>query len=431
MTPLTLPSDNVTTICRDCLSEYAGPETVCATCGSGRLLHHLELGHLSLAHIDCDAFYAAVEKRDDPSLKDKPVLVGGERRGVVSTACYVARRYGPRSAMPMFKALKLCPAAVVIKPDMAKYKKASEQVRCIFDAATPAVEPLSLDEAFLDLAGTSKLFGRSPAATLAHVALEIEREVGITVSIGLSYNKFLAKVASDLDKPKGFAIIGRNDAVEILHDLPVSRLPGVGPALADRLKIDGLRTVGDLQRRDNSELVGRYGETGEYLARLAHGVDHRPVRSERRAKTISTETTFAHDISDLVELRRRLWLLCERVAERLKAKGLAGRTITLKMKTTRFKLMTRHKRLSAPTQLSETIFRAAEPLLIRETQGKSFRLIGVGVDTLAEAPLVGQGDLFAESGQSDEARYAEVERAMDAVRSKFGRRAIRKGRAGA
>lgn len=428
MTTPVLSPDKVTTICRDCLSEWAKSQDTCEACGSSRMLHHPELGQLSLAHIDCDAFYAAVEKRDNPALKNKPVLVGGSQRGVVSTACYIARQSGPRSAMPMFKALKLCPDAVVIKPDMAKYKKASEQVQRIFDAATPAVEPLSLDEAFLDLAGTSKLFSRSPAATLAFIAREIERDVGITVSIGLSYNKFLAKVASDLDKPNGFAVIGKDDVVEILHDLPVSRLPGVGPALADRLRIDGIRLVGDLQRHDDADLAGRYGETGEYLARLSRGIDHRPVRSERRAKTISTETTFARDIGDLVELRRRLWPLCERVAERLKAKGLAGQTVTLKMKTARFKLMTRHNRLSAPTQLAETIFRAAEPLLIRETQGKSFRLIGVGVDTLAEASLVGQGDLFADSAQSDEAHYAEVERAMDAVRAKFGRRAIRKGR---
>ncbi len=422
-------SDDVVSLCRDCLSEYTAPQGAeCTTCGSSRLVRHPELGRLSLAHIDCDAFFAAVEKRDDPSLKDKPVLVGGSQRGVVSTACYVARRFGPRSAMPMFKALKLCPDAVVIKPNMAKYKEASGLVRKIFDAATPLVEPLSLDEAFLDLSGTAKLFSRSPAATLAHIAREVERDVRITVSIGLSYNKFLAKVASDLDKPNGFAVIGKSDAVEILHDLPLSRLPGVGPALADRLKVDGLRTVGDLQRQNQTEFIGRYGETGEYLSRLAHGVDHRPVRSSRPAKSISTETTFAQDIGDLAELRRRLWPLCERVAERLKSKGFAGRTVTLKLKTARFKLMTRRSRLPAPTQLAETIFRAAEPLMVRETQGRSFRLIGVGVDTLVEASMVGQGDLFAQSGQSEETHYAEVERAMDAVRAKFGRRAIRKGR---
>ncbi len=421
--------DAVTAVCRDCLAESSAVVPVCSRCGSERMVCHPELGRLSIAHIDCDAFYAAVEKRDNPALKDKPVLVGGGQRGVVSTACYIARRYGPRSAMPMYKALKLCPNAVVIKPDMAKYKIASEQVRRIFESTTPVVEPLSLDEAFLDLGGTSKLFGRSPAATLAHIAREIEREVRITVSVGLSYNKFLAKIASDLNKPRGFAVIGKSDAVEVLHDMPVSRLPGVGPALADRLKVDGLHTVGDLQRQGAADLGLRYGETGEYLSRLAHGVDHRIVRTERAAKTISAETTFPRDINDPADLRRRLWPLCERVADRLKAKGLAGRTVTLKMKTARFKLMTRHSRLRMPTQLAETIFRAAEPLMIREIQGKSFRLIGVGVDTLAETSLADQGDLFADNVHSDETHYAEVERAMDAVRAKFGRRAIRKGRA--
>ena len=400
----------------------------CAHCGSDRIICHSEIGHLSIAHIDCDAFYAAVEKRDNPALKDKPVLVGGAQRGVVSTACYIARRYGPRSAMPMYKALKLCPNAVVISPDMAKYKNVSERVRQVFESTTPVVEPLSLDEAFLDLSGTSKLFGRSPAATLAYIALEIEREVRITVSIGLSYNKFLAKIASDLDKPRGFAVIGKNDAIEVLHDMPVSRLPGVGPVLARSLKVDGLHTIGDLQRQGKGELSFNYGETGEYLARLAHGIDRRVVQSDRNAKTVSAEITFPHDVDNPADLRRRLWPLCERVAENLKAKGLSGRTITIKMKTANFKLITRHNSLRVPTQLAETIFRVAEPMMAREIKGKSFRLIGVGVDMLAKTVLVDQGDLFADNIQTEEMHYAQVERAMDTVRKKYGRRAIRKGR---
>lgn len=393
-----------------------------------------------MAHIDCDAFYAAVEKRDNPALADKPVLIGGGKRGVVSTACYIARRFGPRSAMPMYKALKLCPQAVVIAPNMAKYKAASRAVRQIFDSATPLVEPLSLDEAFLDLSGTATLFGRSPAATLAHIAREIEREVRITVSIGLSYNKFLAKMASDFDKPRGFAVIGRADAVGVLHDLPVTRLPGVGPSLAGRLKVDGLFTIGDLQRLPEDQLGMRYGETGLHLARLARGVDHRVVNIEREAKSISAETTFDNDIADVAELRRRLWPLCERVSERLKAQGLAGRTVTLKLKTARFKLKTRNHRLPQPTQLAEVIFRTAEPLLKREAGRGAFRLIGVGVDILTEAVLDEAGfnqaglgdppaDLFAPAVPSGPPRHAQVERAIDAVRAKFGRAAIRKGRA--
>ena len=384
-----------------------------------------------MAHIDCDAFYAAVEKRDNPALADQPVLIGGGRRGVVSTACYVARKYGPRSAMPMFKALKLCPQAVVIAPDMAKYKAVSREVRKIFDSTTPLVEPLSLDEAFLDLAGTSTLFGRSPAATLAYIAREIERDIRITVSIGLSYNKFLAKMASDFNKPRGFTVIGRDEAVHILHDLPIMRLPGVGPSLADRLKVDGLFTIGDLQRQSEDQLGQRYGDTGRHLARLARGVDHRIVNVDRDAKSISAETTFDQDISDSVELRRRLWPLCERVAERLKSQGIAGRTVMLKLKTARFRLKTRNRRLPQPTQLAEVIFRAAEPLLLAETGSGAFRLIGVGIDTFTDAaladPPVGP-DLFAAVPQGGSPRHAQVEHAIDAVRAKFGRTAIRKGR---
>ena len=200
---------SVVSLCRDCLAEFERAQRTCTICGSDRMVSHPELGELTTAHIDCDAFYAAIEKRDNPELIDRPVLIGGGKRGVVSTACYVARKYGPRSAMPMYKALQMCPQAVVIRPNMAKYVEASRQVRAIFDSVTPIVEPLSLDEAFLDVSGTTTLFKRSAAATLAFVAREVERQVRISVSIGLSYNKFLAKIASDLDKPRGFAVEGR------------------------------------------------------------------------------------------------------------------------------------------------------------------------------------------------------------------------------
>ncbi|MBL8643322.1 MAG: DNA polymerase IV [Rhodospirillaceae bacterium] len=421
----TAASQKTVSVCRDCLAEYAQERTVCAHCGSERMVSHPELGELSLAHIDCDAFYAAIEKRDDPSLADKPVLIGGGKRGVVSTACYIARRYGPRSAMPMFKALKMCPEAVVIRPNMAKYAEASRQVRAIFDAATPLVEPLSLDEAFLDLAGTSTLFRRSPAATLAFVAREIERVVRITVSIGLSYNKFLAKVASDLDKPRGFAVIGRADAVSRLHDMPITKIPGVGPALADRLKVDGIFTIGDIQARPEEELALRYGETGAHLAHLAHGQDMRRVHTERESKSISSETTFETDIADPAELRRQLWIQSERVSERLKKNELAGRTVALKLKTSKFKLITRHHRLQSPTQLAELIFRAGEAMLLREAKGTMYRLIGIGAEGLCDAHLADQPDLFSDGPK----HHVGVEKAMDAVRAKFGRKAIAKGRA--
>ncbi|MDX2145828.1 MAG: DNA polymerase IV [Rhodospirillaceae bacterium] len=417
--------DSVVALCRDCLTEFQAATRHCAHCGSERVINHPELGSLSIAHIDCDAFYAAIEKRDNPELAAKPVLIGGGKRGVVSTACYIARRYGPRSAMPMYKALKLCPQAVVIKPNMAKYKVASQQVRAVFDAATPLVEPLSLDEAFLDLSGTAKLFQRSPAATLAYIAREVERNVRITVSIGLAANKFLAKLASDLDKPRGFAVIGHDDALARLHGLPISKIPGVGPSLADRLKVDGFFTIGDLQAQSEDDLAARYGETGIHLSRRARGLDSRKVHVDREAKSVSSETTFDVDIADPKELRRRLWLQTERVAERLKKSGLSGRTVALKLKTARFKLVSRQHRLGAPTQLAEVIFSAAETLLAREAKGTAYRLIGVGVDDIADAGLADPPDLFDDGPK----RQAGAERAMDAVRAKFGRGAIKKGRA--
>jgi len=423
--PAALAPNTVVAVCRDCLTESDRPVETCFVCGSERVVSHPELGRLTTAHIDCDAFYAAIEKRDDPSLIDKPVLIGGGRRGVVSTACYVARTYGPRSAMPMYKALKMCPNAVVIKPNMAKYAAASRQVRAIFDSTTPIVEPLSLDEAFLDLAGTTTLFQRSAAATLAHVAREVERQVGISVSIGLSYNKFLAKVASDLDKPRGFAVIGCGDAVARLHDMSITRIPGVGPSLADRLKVDGYFKIGDLQAASEQDLVHRYGETGAHLARRARGQDSRRINTERESKSVSSETTFDADLSDITELRRLLWLQAERVSERLKKNELAGRAVALKLKTVKFRIITRHHRLQAPTQLAETIFRAGEALLMKEAKGATYRLIGVGVEDLCDAELADPPDLFADGPK----QYGKVEKAMDAVRAKFGRGAIKKGRA--
>ena len=414
----------VTTLCRDCFHLFDERTASCARCGSDRFVSHDELESLSVAHLDCDAFYAAVEKRDDPSLADKPVLIGGGRRGVVLTACYVARQYGPRSAMPMFKALKLCPDAVVVKPRMETYRTVSREVRKILETATPLVEPVSVDEAYMDLSGTERLHGRPAAATLAAVAMEIERKVGITVSIGLSYNKFLAKMASDLDKPRGFAVIGRRDAVSFLHDQPISAIPGVGPALADRLKVDGLFTIGDLQALTPQTLDGMYGETGHHLARLSRGEDFRTIKRGRPAKSISSERTFAHDIGDLSTLLKRLWPLCEEVSARLKAKSLAGGTVTLKLKTARFRTLTRTTTLKTPTQLAEVLFRTAEPMLARERERGPFRLIGIGAGALSDSVVADLPDLLDDSLE----RLKGIEQAMDTVRAKFGKAAIRKGR---
>ncbi len=414
----------MTTLCRDCLALFEQKDHTCTRCGSDRVVSHNELSSLEIAHLDCDAFYAAVEKRDDPTLEDRPVLIGGGKRGVVLTACYVARRFGPRSAMPMFKALKLCPDAVIVKPNMEKYRTVSREVRGILETATPIVEPVSVDEAFLDLSGTARLHRRPAAATLAAVAKEIEQKIRITVSIGLSYNKFLAKMASDLDKPRGYAAIGRADAVSFLHDQPISAIPGVGPSMASRLKVDGLFTIGDLQARTVDDLEALYGETGHHLARLSRGEDVRKIKPGRPAKSISAERTFDRDIGDLKTLSKRLWPLCEEVSARLKKQSLAGGTVTLKLKTARFRTLTRTTTLQSPTQLAESMFRVAESMLSREMRRGPFRLIGIGAGALTESAVADLPDLLDHSLD----RIKGIENAMDAVRAKFGTAAIRKGR---
>ncbi|HWG03713.1 MAG TPA: DNA polymerase IV, partial [Beijerinckiaceae bacterium] len=380
-------------LCRDCLNMTAGPAR-CAECGSPRLLAHPERDSLGTAHIDCDAFYAAVEKRDNPSLNDKPLIIGGARRGVVLTCCYIARTFGVRSAMPMFKALALCPDAVVIRPDMAKYVRVGREIRRRMLALTPLVEPLSIDEAFLDLVGTERLHGMAPAECLARFARSIEREIGVSISIGLSYCKFLAKIASDLDKPRGFAIIGRSEARSFLADKPIGLIWGVGRVQAERLARDGLRTIADLQSLDEGEALRRIGNEGARLWRLAQGIDTRPVSPHREAKTISAETTFEVDLDTPVSLEPILFRLSEKVSGRLKAQGLAGKSLTLKLKTADFRIRTRARALAEPTQLATRIFAAARELLAHETDGTRFRLIGVGLSDLGPAADADHGDLI-------------------------------------
>jgi len=416
----------MTTLCRNCLAVPRPPSADgrCPECGSRRLVSHPELDRLGIAHIDCDAFYANIEKRDRPELRDKPVIVGGGRRGVVSAACYVARIYGVRSAMPMFKALEACPDAVVIPPDMAKYRAVGHRVREMMRAVTPLVEPLSVDEAFLDLTGTEVLHRGPPAHTLAGLARRIEAELALTVSIGLSYNKFLAKIASDLDKPRGFAVIGRAEALDFLAEQPVSIIWGVGKSLERRLARDGIRKVGDLCRLDETRLLARYGAMGRRLYRFARGQDDRRVDPDAPTKSISAETTFEHDLSALDPLLAQLWPLCETVARRLKRSGLAGHGVTLKLKTADFQLLTRSRRLGDPTCLAEVLYRAAAALLEPEADGRRFRLIGVGVHDLTDASHADPPDLLDPA----RLRQSHVERAIDLVRAKLGDHAIRRGR---
>ena len=296
-------------ICRDCVSSFTGVAAAkrCANCGSPRLIEDPGQKELTIAHVDCDAFYAAIEKRDDPALRDHPVIVGGSgRRGVVSTCCYIARTFGVRSAMPMYQARRLCPQAVVVAPNMRKYSEVGREIRAMMQGLTPLVEPLSIDEAFLDLVGCERLHARSAAATLARFAKDVETKVGVTVSIGLSYCKFLAKFASDLDKPRGFSIVARDQALALLEPQPIGRIWGVGRVAEARLVKAGLRTIGDVQRRSEAEMVRECGPEGGRLWRLANGIDERRVSPERETKSISAETTFDNDVSDKAELERVL-----------------------------------------------------------------------------------------------------------------------------
>jgi DNA polymerase-4 len=410
--------------CRDCFEDMAPRAARCSACGSRRRISHVELDELPIAHLDCDAFYAAIEKRDNPDIRDKPVIVGGRKRGVVMTACYIARISGVKSAMPMFQALKLCPDAVVVKPRMSKYAEVARSVRALMGDLTPLVEPLSLDEAYLDLSGTERLHGVAPAKTMAKLARRIEDELGITVSIGLSFNKFLAKLASDLDKPRGFAVIGRAEAKSFLRDKPIGYIRGAGAALQGRLAKDGYTRIGQLQDADRRELAAKYGTTGLWLSRLANADDTRNVDPEGERKTISSETTFEIDMTKLADLEHVLWSQSERVSAHAKSVGMGGRTIVLKLKTTNFRIRTRRTSLEAPTQLADRIFRVAREALRRECDGTAFRLLGVGLSHLSDARDCDPSDLV----ERNQDRRAATERAMDRVREKFGGDAVSKGR---
>lgn len=413
------------TLCRDCLNQIA-PQRRCPHCGSPRVTSHPELFSLTIAHMDCDAFYASVEKRDNPDLAAKPVIIGGGRRGVVSTACYVARIRGVRSAMPMFQALKLCPDAVVVKPRMDVYVEVSREIRKLMNELTPDIEPLSLDEAFMDLSGTQRLHGAPPAVMLARLVKRMKDELGVTGSIGLSHNKFLAKVASDLDKPRGFSVIGKAETNDFLRNKPVRLIWGIGPAAQASLETAGIRSFADLLRWDRDALHQRFGSTGERLWHLARGQDRRRVSAHAPVKSISKETTFHEDTACLEVLDGHLWRLAEQVADRAKAKELAGRVVTLKLKRANHSALTRRLTLHAPTQIADRIYRTARNLLDQVGDQGPYRLLGCGISDLVPETLADDsGDLLdPKAGQR-----AEAERATDAIRKRFGETAIVKGRA--
>ena len=408
--------------CRDCF--WMGDQAVrrCPTCASPRIVAHEELGQLAIAHMDCDAFYASVEKRDRPELRDLPVIVGGGQRGVVTTCCYIARISGVRSAMPMFKALKACPEAVVIKPDFPKYRFESQRILGLAADLTPLIQNLSLDEAWMDLSGTERLHGAPPAITLARLQARIETETGLTVSIGLAPNKFLAKIASELDKPRGFSVIG-SEAKGFLAGKPVRILPGVGPAMVATLEKAGYRTVGDLARADRKGLADRWGAHGLRLHDLAHGRDTRAVNPNEARKAISCETTFNVDLTRLEDLENRLAPLCDRVARQARAGQVAGRVVTLKLRGDDFKIVTRRRTLPIATQTAKTLFQVGRELLARETTGKAWRLIGIGIADLIDADTAA-GDFFAAA----ERKALASERSVDAIRARFGAGAVTSGR---
>ena len=412
-------------LCRDCLTTFETAPKRCSQCGLPRITVHPELFTLSIAHMDCDAFYASVEKRDNPELASKPVIIGGGQRGVVSTACYVARVRGVKSAMPMFQALKLCPEAIVVRPRMEEYVKASKAIRAMMQDLTPAIEPLSLDEAFMDMTGTNKLHGAPPAVMLAKLIKRMKGELGLTGSIGLSHNKFLAKVASDLDKPRGFSVIGKAETNSFLLDKPIGLIWGVGAVAKESLGKAGIQTFSDLLRWDRQDLNQRFGSLGDRLWHLARGHDLRRVTPDSPVKSISNETTFFKDTSDFDILDGHIWRLAEKVSDRAKARNLAGRVVTLKLKRKDHKSLSRRITLRDPTQIADRIYRTARDLFDQVGPQGPYRLIGVGL-----SDLVGDADsdLTSDLLDPNAAKRTKAERATDAIRAKFGSDAIVKGR---
>jgi DNA polymerase-4 len=409
-------------VCRACATLR---ESGACVCGDGRDITHPELTQLTLTHLDCDAFYASIEKRDDPNLAAKPVIVGGGKRGVVSTCCYIARAYGVRSAMPMFKALKLCPHATIVRPRMDVYAEEGRIIRRMMQDLTPHVEPLSIDEAFMDLSGLEALHGGPPAQSLIRLQNAIEAERRLTVSIGLSFNKFLAKTASDLDKPRGFSVIGRAEALDFLAPRAVGTLPGVGPAGAAALEKRGWRRIGDIRAAGRDALARAFGEWGERLYALSMALDHRRVDARGERKSISAETTFLEDIRELSALEDQLWPLCEKVAIRCRAGDVAGRTLTLKLRDAAFRTITRQRTFSEPTLLAAKLFDAARQLLSADVDGATaFRLVGVGVSDFSDAEQADKGDLV----DARTPKRAAAEDAVAKARAKFGRGAVKTGR---
>ncbi|MEQ8788937.1 MAG: DNA polymerase IV [Pirellulaceae bacterium] len=379
-----------------------------------------------ILHVDMDAFYASVEERDRPELVGKPVIVGGtpQGRGVVAAANYEARKYGVHSALPAATALRRCPQAVVLRPRMQYYSEISGQIRAIFHRYTPLVEPLSLDEAFLDVTGSAALFG--PAETIGRrIKQEIRDELQLTASVGVAANKFLAKIASDLEKPDGFVVVAPGAEQAFLDPLPVGRLWGVGRVTGAKLDKLGIRRIGQLRRLSRESLEQSFGRHGEHLWRLAQGLDDRRVVPDRAAKSISHETTFAENITDAEVLEGWLLHLTEQVAWRLRKHGRAGATVNIKVRYGDFHTVTRAESLPEPTNVTEEIWHAARRLFTERLPNRrlSVRLLGVGVSNLTAADDV-QPTLFADEHRESQQR---LDQALDGIRDRFGRGTIHRG----
>jgi len=422
-------SQSISYVCRDCFSYgYAGGEMAlqqCPECASGRIVQHAELFELHLAHIDCDAFYCSIEKRDNPELADRPVIVGGGDRGVVAAACYVARQYGIRSAMPSWRAKQACPELVVLRPRMAHYQMISRQIKQMMLSLTPLVQSLSIDEAFVDMSGTEKLHIKPAAVMLAQFQADIEKQIGITVSVGLSYNKSLAKISSDQDKPHGYFVLGRTQAQSWLATQPCSIIFGLGKRATERLQAEGILRVGDIQTAPLAQLQSILGNDAARIKALASGQDERAVQPSQKAKSISSETTFATDISELESLLAIAERQSQNVSKQLKQKSVRGRTITLKLKTARHKIITRSVTIGQPTQMAFRIFSEIRRLLEKQIDGKtSYRLLGVGVELSAE---MAEASFFTEEHESL-FRKEKLEQAVDSIQSKLGQDSITTGR---
>jgi DNA polymerase-4 len=377
----------------------------------------------SILHVDMDAFYASVELRDRPELAGRPVAVGGDarRRGVIAAASYAARAFGVRSAMPTAQALRLCPELVLLPADFDKYTAASQKIMEIFLRYTPLVEPLSLDEAFLDVSGCERLLGEAPAIGRALKA-DILRETGLVASVGIAPSKFLAKLASELSKPDGFRVIEAHEIRAVLDPLPVERIFGVGERTAKRLEALGVTTVSQLASRPRAEVMREFGASGAWIHDLAHGIDARRVNPRREEKSHGLERTFERDVADREELATVLYEFCEEVSHELRHRGLRGRTVTLKARYADFRTLTRSRTLELPVNLGKRIYAVARELLERVPPG-ALRLLGVQVSNLTDVRAPVQADLFggeASAAEPGERRLERATEALDHLRARFG-----------